>query len=369
MAAFNPAQPYNDLPNLPPPGEMESKVVLKYCITARAALAELRKAAEMLPNQSVLVNTVPLLEAQSSSEIENIVTTTDRLFRFADVQGGAVDPATKEALQYRTALFEGYSGLKLRPLTTRTAEEVCSTIKGVHMRVRTVPGTTLGNDRTGEVIYTPPVGEQVLRDKLANWEQFIHSEDDLDPLIKMALGHYQFEAIHPFTDGNGRTGRILNILYLIEQDLLTIPVLYLSRYIIQHKADYYSLLLGVTVRGEWEPWILFILRAVAETAKWTSNKINLILHLMEDTREYIRNTASEFYSYELTDLLFTQPYCRIKNLVDADIAKRQTAAVYLKKLAGLGVLTETKIGRENIYINPRFMAVLMTDQDSYDPFP
>lgn len=367
MADFIAGQPYNDLPPLPPEADVESKAVLKACIKARAALAELRKAGEMLPNQSVLINSLPLLEAQASSEIENIVTTTDRLFHFASGQADKADPATKEALQYRTALFEGYLGLRNRPITTRTAETLCSAIKGVDMSIRQVPGTSLGNDRTGEIIYTPPVGEYILRDKLANWEHFIHSEDDIDPLIKMAIAHYQFEAIHPFTDGNGRTGRILNILYLIELELLEIPVLYLSRFIIQHKADYYRLLLGVTQKGDWEPWILYMLKAVEETAGWTCSKIDLIIKLMDETRDYIKTTTPQFYSYELSELLFTQPYCRIKNLVDAGIAKRQTAAVYLKQLAKVGVLNETKVGRENIYINPRFMSVLMTDNTTYQP--
>lgn len=363
MLSFSPANPYDDLPALPPKKEVETKPVLKACITARASLAKLSKAGEMLPNQSVLVNTLPLLEAQSSSEIENIVTTTDRLFQYADSSSQNADPATKEALRYRTALFEGYRALSNRPITTRTAELLCSTIKGVDMRVRTVPGTTLSNDRTGQVIYTPPVGEDILRDKLANWERYIHNEDDVDPLIKMAISHYQFEAIHPFTDGNGRTGRLINILYLIEQGLLTLPILYLSRHIILNKADYYKLLLEVTTKDNWEAWILYMLQAVESTASWTCGKIDQIVILMEQTRKIMRSEAPKIYSHELNDLLFTQPYCRIKNIVDAGIAKRQTAATYLKELSSIGLLAERKIGRENIYINPRFMSVLINDDN------
>ena len=249
---WRPELPHNQLPTLPPARELESHAVLKACIEARAALAELKQAAELIPNQAMLINTIPLLEAKDSSEIENIVTTTDQLFQYAQspAQGqDNADPATKEALRYRTALHRGYQSLKDRPLCTATAVDVCRTLKGVDMDIRRTPGTQLINDRTGEVIYTPPEGEARLRDMLANWERFLHNQTELDPLIRMAVGHYQFEAIHPFTDGNGRTGRVLNILYLIQEELLNLPILYLSRHVIAHKADYYHLLLSVTQHG------------------------------------------------------------------------------------------------------------------------
>ena len=220
--SFDPSKPYNDLPNLPPTVEIETKMVLKACVSARVALAALRQATALIPNPAVLINTIPLLEAQASSEIENIVTTTDALFRYAQLKGPAPDPATKEALRYRTALRAGFDSLQKRPLTTRTADEVCSTIKGVRMSVRKVPGTKLASDATGEVIYTPPEVESRLRDKLANWERFVHDQRDIDPVVRMAVAHYQFEAIHPFTDGNGRTGRILNLLMLVEQGVLDV---------------------------------------------------------------------------------------------------------------------------------------------------
>ena len=229
-------RPYNALPPLPPGVELETRAVLKQCITARAALAELKQAAQLIPNQAVLINTLPLLESRASSEIENIVTTTDKLFQHLRNEEHA-DPATKEALRYSRALLKGYGALNQYPLTTRTAEEICTHIKGVQMAVRRTPGTRLSNDATGEIIYTPPEGETVLRDMLANWERYLHNELSCDPLIRMAVGHYQFEAIHPFADGNGRTGRIINSLFLIEENLLTLPILYLSRYIIQNKAD------------------------------------------------------------------------------------------------------------------------------------
>ena len=256
-----PTKPYFDLPSLPPQTDVETKAVLKQCIISRTALAELKQAAELIPNQSILINTLPLLEARASSEIENIVTTTDKLFVHRDHEASA-DPATKEALRYSRALFSGFQTLSKSPLSTRTAEEICTQIKGVHMNIRRASGTALTNDRTGDIIYTPPEGEQTLRDMLANWERFLHNEVELDPLVRMAIGHYQFEAIHPFTDGNGRTGRIINSLFLIQENLLTLPILYLSRYIIQNKSDYYQLLVQVTLTQEGEPWILYMRQAV-----------------------------------------------------------------------------------------------------------
>ena len=360
---FDPAKPFNDLRHLPPPADMESRAVLKACIEARAALAELKVAGDLIPNQAVLINTIPLLEAQASSEIENIVTTTDRLFRFADqIAGPQADPATKEALRYRTALYEGFQQLAKRPITTETAVKICRTIRGVEMDVRSTPGTALANDRTGEVIYTPPEGQSRLRDFLANWERYLHEHDDVDPLVRMAVAHYQFEAIHPFTDGNGRTGRVLNLLYLVEQELLKLPVLYLSGHIIRHKADYYGLLLKVTTDQAWEDWVLFMLQAVHETARWTTTRITAIRHLLDTTAETIRQEAPKIYSHELAELMFTQPYCRISNVVDAGIAQRQSASVYLKGLVEIGLLEERTVGREKLFINPTFVRLLTEAQ-------
>lgn len=337
--------------------------MLKACIEARAAVAELKQAGRLLPNQDVLINTIPLLEAQASSEIENIVTTTDQLFRYAQPDRESLaDPATKEALRYRAALRRGVELLKKRPLITSTAVEVCRTLLGVDLDIRRVPGTALVNQGSGKVVYTPPEGESHLRNLLANWEKFLHDEEGVDPLVKMAVAHYQFEAIHPFTDGNGRTGRILNLLFLVEQDLLELPVLYLSRAIIGKKADYYRLLLAVTTRDAWDDWILFMLRAVAETAKWTTERIYAIRRLMQETAEHVKSKAAAVYSRELVELIFVQPYCRIRNVVEAGIAERQTAAVYLKQLVGAGVLHEVKVGREKLFINPRLMRLLTAEK-------
>jgi Fic family protein len=363
--AFDPNKPYNDLPLLPPMADVESRAVLRACIAARAAIAELKAAGRLIPNQAVLVNSIPLLEAQASSEIENIVTTTDQMFLFDGVNEGEADPATKEALRYRTALWEGFQALRARPLSTNTAVQICCAIKGVDMDIRRTPGTTLSNDRTRRVVYTPPEGEGLLREKLANWEQWMHGAlpgaEEIDPLIRMAAGHYQFEAIHPFTDGNGRTGRIINLLYLIDQGLLEIPVLYLSRHILRNRADYYSGLQSITETGAWEPWLLYMLNGVTETARWTMNKILAIRALLEETTERMRRDAGQIYSRELAELVFVRPYCRIAHVVEAGLAKRQTASVYLKALAAIGILREHKIGREKIFLNPAFIDLLKQD--------
>ena len=364
---WRPEYPYNELPLLPLGAELETKAVLKQCIGARAAIAELKQAAELIPNQGVLINTLPLLEAQASSEIENIVTTTDQLFQFREDDDNA-DAATKEALRYSRALLEGFRSLQHRPLTTRTAEEICTLIKGMEMQVRRVPGTALAR-QSGEIVYTPPVGEDLLRSLLANWERFLHEANDIDPLIRMAVAHYQFEAIHPFTDGNGRTGRVLNSLYFISQELLTLPILYLSRYIIQHKADYYRLLRDVTRNAAWEDWILFILKGVQETSLWTVSKIAAIRTLQVQTADYVRKAAPKLYSHELVNLIFEMPYCRIQNVTARKIAERQTASRYLKGLVEIGVLTERAFGREKLFIHPRLMGLVIRDTNDWVPFP
>lgn len=363
MSIWRPDLSYNELPPLPPRTEVESRAVLKQCIAARAALAELKQTAELIPNQGVLINALPLLEAQASSEIENIVTTTDRLFQYQS-DGEHADPATREALRQSSALLEGFQALKQTPLNTRTAEHVCSRIKGIAMQVRCVPGTALANQATGEVIYTPPVGEDLLRTKLANWERYLHEERDIDPLVRMAVGHYQFEAIHPFTDGNGRTGRILNSLFLIQEELLTLPILYLSRHIIKNKTDYYHLLLEVTRSEAWEPWIIYLLVGIEETARWTIAKISAIRELSTLTIAHVKQAAPKIYSRELVDLIFDLPYCRIQNLVERDIAGRQAASRYLKQLVDIGVLEERTVGRDKLFIHPKLMHLLTRDGNS-----
>ena len=364
MVDFDPKIPHNALPDLPPPVEtIETTEILKNCINARVALAELKQAAELIPNSAVLVNALPLLEARASSEIENIVTTTDKLFEFADIAEDRADAATKEALRYRTALFEGSKMVQRGMLSVDMALQICSTIKGIELDIRAESGTTLKNRMSGEVIYTPPEGQQLLQAKLENWAEFMHRNTDIDPLVRMAVQHYQFEAIHPFADGNGRTGRILNILFLVEHGLLDSPILYLSRYIIQNKAAYYRLLQNVTRERDWAAWILFILNGVDETCSWTTDKIKAIRELMEHTAEYTQSKLPKTYTWELVEVLFKQPYCRIGNLVDAGIAKRQTASVYLKQLCDIGILKEVKSGRENIFVHPKYIELLTGEEN------
>jgi Fic family protein len=231
-----------------------------------------------------------------------------------------------------------------------------------------VPGTRLTNGSTGEIVYTPPAGESLLRDLLANWEKFIHDQADIDPLIRLAVAHYQFEAIHPFTDGNGRTGRVINSLFLIQEDLLTLPILYLSRYIIKNRAEYYDLLQKVTSEGAWELWILYILKGVEEMANWTTAKIDAVEALSEHTKRYIRTRMSKAPAHELNDLIFRMPYCRIGDVVSNGIAQRQTASIYLRSLVDIGVLQEVETTKEKLFIHPRLVSLLTTDTNQFQSY-
>ena len=354
---FDRLQPYNDLPLLPPAVELETKAVLKEAIEANRMLANLRGLAAQIPNQGVLINSIVLQEARLSSEIENIVTTNDELYRADAHADGTTDAHTKEVLRYREALKFGFDALKNRPLTTNLFVDMVRIIKQQDIGVRRTVGTAL-KDAAGEVVYTPPVGEALLRDKLTNLEQFIHADDGLDPLVKMAVQHYQFEAIHPFDDGNGRTGRILNLLYLVQAGLLDIPVLFLSRYIMANKAAYYAGLRAVTEQQAWEPWLLYMLRGVTSTAQQTFEQVTRIRGLMEEVRARVQRDAPGIYSKDLIEVIFRHPYTKIQFLVDAGLAKRQTASTYLQTLAGLGVLSPRKMGREMYYINDALFAEL-----------
>jgi len=347
---FDRLQPYNDLPPLPPGVELETKAVLKQAIAANRMLANLRGLARQIPNQRLLINSIVLQEARLSSEIENIVTTDDELYRAIADADGKADVHTKEVLRYREALYHGFTSMKDRPLSVNLFVEIVGLIKKIDLDIRAVPGTLLKNE-LGEVIYTPPVGDSVIREELSNLEKFIHAEDDLDPLVKMAVMHYQFEAIHPFPDGNGRTGRILNLLYLVSAGLLDIPVLFLSRYIIANRQAYYTGLRAVTEEQNWEDWILFMLRAVESTARETFDQVTRILALMETVRARVQQLAPGIYSRDLIELIFREPYTKIQFVVDLGLAKRQTASTYLQALASMDVLREYKIGREKYYIN------------------
>lgn len=365
-STWSPTKPYQDLPRLPLSEDLETPQVLRACITARAALGELKQALELSPNPKVLLTCLPLLEAQASSEIENIVTTTDELFRHLEADDSGT-PATREALRYREALMEAYHALDRRPLGVGTAQRICTRIKAIEMLPRKVPGTAIGNASTGEVIYTPPTGHDLILDLLSNWERFLHGTGELDPLVRMAITHYQFEAIHPFADGNGRTGRILNSLYLVERGLLGAPILYLSRYIIQNKDDYYRLLLDVTREGKWEAWIVYMLNAVAETSRWTLHKILAVRDLISKTKEHVRTSLPKIYSAELVEQLFELPYSRISHLVTAGLAQRQAASRYLSQLVDIQVLEGQQHGRDKLFVNTRFLSLLSTEGNEYKP--
>lgn len=356
---FNKDIPYSELPLLPPNIDLETKEILKAAISANKALAELKGAAKTIPNQSILISTLPLKEARSSSEIENIITTNDKLYEAIASSANNFDPQTKEVLRYREALWEGYKELQTRKLlTTNLYIRIYQKIKDTNAGIRVTPGTKISNSK-GEVVYTPPEGEEVIRNKLRNLEEFIHADDELDDLIKMALIHYQFEAIHPFTDGNGRTGRIINVLYLILKGQLDLPILYLSKYIIENKNDYYKRLRNVTEKNEWQPWIIYILNAIEDTAKFTSVKIIQIKNLLDKTTEDAKKKLpSRVYSKELIELIFEEPYSKTEFVVNAGIAKRQTAAEYLKELEKIGLLTSKKVGKEVLYLNHNLQKIL-----------
>ena len=360
MTVFDRNAPFNDLPALPPAAGVETTAVLKKAITASRALAELKGMAERMPNQSMLIDSLVLQEARASSEIENILTTNDELFKAAADEAQPASAEAKEVLRYRQALNHGFRQIKerpQRPLATGLFIEIAQLIKQSDFSVRRTPGTRIANGR-GETIYTPPEGEAVIRDKLRDLENFMHADDPLDVLVKMALVHYQFEAIHPFPDGNGRAGRILNILYLVDRGLLNLPVLYLSRYIIDHKAAYYEGLRRVTEEAAWEQWVLYMLDAVEQTSLRTRQQITDILELMETVRERVQREAPGVYSKDLVEQIFRQPYCKIQFLERAGMGTRQTCAKYLRELERLGLLHSQKIGREVYFINRSLFELL-----------
>ena len=358
--------PYNDLPLLPPKADIETKSILKKAISANKAITELKNKADFLPNQTILLYTIALREAKDSSEIENIVTTNDKLYKAAVTPEQALDPATKEIQKYNEALWFGFKELQKKPINTNLFIKLVQVIKGNEAGIRNLPGTILSN-KQHDTIYTPPEGETVIRDKLKNLEDFLYKEDtaDIDPLIKMAVMHYQFESIHPFSDGNGRTGRLLNILYLVQENLLNMPILFLSKYFLDNRLGYYNGLRDVTVNNNWEQWILYMLDAVEKTSQETIKVVEDIKKAMRIYKEQIKEKYPQIYSHELIETLFEKPYFRLENLMDKNIIKsRQTATKHLKLLTqkdenGGSYLNMVKSGRDNIYINNLLLAILI----------
>lgn len=336
---------------LPPDTELETIKVLKHLTKAHRALSELKGYANMIPNKNILINAVLINEAKDSSEIENIITTHDELFKTITVESYK-SPAAKEVVNYRTALWHGYSLVSEKGLiTTNMLIEIQQLIILNRAGIRKQAGTVLKNESTGEVVYTPPVGEQEILNLLANLEDYINSDDETDPLVKLAVTHYQFEAIHPFYDGNGRTGRIINILYLVLKGLLESPILYLSKYIIRNKPDYYRLLNEVTSTGNWEEWLLYIIAGIEETAKETLALVKTIDDYINKTAAEIKKELPDIYSRELVELLFFEFYTKNSYLIDGLSISRKTAYTYLNKLLDKGFLNEKKVGRSKIYYN------------------
>ncbi|NSW92783.1 MAG: Fic family protein [Firmicutes bacterium] len=348
-----------DVKLLPPEAELETKRVLKQLLRSHRALAELKGFADMIPNKNILINAVTINEAKDSSEIENIITTHDELFK-AMSQENYNNPAAKEVINYRTALWHGYELVKEKKiLTTNMIVEIQQLIEKNRAGIRKLPGTVLKNEATGEVVYTPPSGEKEILALMSNLEKYINDDyDNVDPLIKLAVIHYQFETIHPFYDGNGRTGRIINVLYLILKELLDSPILYLSKYIIRNKSAYYRLLQEVRTKGGWEEWILFILEGIELTAEETLLLVKRINNVVEKTAEDIKDVLPKIYSRELVDLLFYEFYTKIVYIKKGLNVSRKTASAYLSSLEETGFLVSQKIGKERIYLNTRLFEVV-----------
>ena len=362
MGKFNREIPYNDLPLLPPNAEVETKSVLQKTISAGRALAQLNGALLNLPNPTLFLDTIYLQEAKASSEVENIITTNDEIYKSLVADKKVENTATKEVLSYKEALWLGLELLKEKPfITTNFCISIVQCIKQNTASIRITPGTTLSNTQ-GDVIYTPPSGEQIIRDKLANLEKFINEENTLDPLIKMALMHYQFEAIHPFADGNGRTGRILLLLYLKLSGLLNTPAIYLSEYIIKNRADYYKRLRDVTESNNWEAYILYMLDMIEVTSKSGLERLNKIVTAMAKTTDEIKEKLPKIYSKDLVEILFRLPYTKRQHLVNENIGNPKTVGNYLQTLEENGFLKSVKVGKEKLYLNERLLKILEEKQ-------
>jgi Fic family protein len=360
MKDFNKSIPYNNLPKLPPNAILETTRVLRKTIEASRALAQLNGMLTNLPNPTLFLDTIHLQEAKASSEIENIITTNDDLYKSLVADKKFENSATKEVISYKEALWRGLELIEDRPfISTNLCIEIVQTIKKNTAGIRATPGTSLKNIK-GEIIYTPPTGEAVIREKLANLETFVNGEDEIDPLIKMAIMHYQFEAIHPFSDGNGRTGRILLLLYLKLKNLLDSPAIYLSDFIIRNKADYYKKSRKVTENKDWEGWILYMLEMVEYTANKGLERLKDVTRLMQEMTAEIKEKLPKVYSKELVEILFRLPYTKRKFLIDAELGTPKTVGNYLMDLENAGFLISEKVGKEKLYLNHRLMAILET---------
>lgn len=368
MGASRMNLPLKMLPDL---GDIETKVVLKKLAKTHQALAELKGVANSIPNQTMLINTLSLQEAKDSSEIENIITTQDDIYRSDSRKKEFITLAAKEVHSYAEALKTGFAEvINTGLLTNNIILELQATIEQNNAGFRRLPGTALKNQQTGEVVYEPPQHPDEILRLMGNLEQFINNNDlcDWDPLIKMAVIHHQFESIHPFYDGNGRTGRIINILYLVQQRLLDSPVLYLSRYINQHKADYYRLLQAVRETSQWQDWLLFMLEGVEQTSRHTTYIIRHIMDLMMKAKHLVRERLPKIYSQDLINHLFYHPYTKIDFVCDALQVHRNTAIKYLEKLVTVGLLSKHKLIKDNYYLNIALFDLLHNGVQNKDTF-
>mgnify|MGYP003407131143 FL=1 len=344
--------------NLPLDIDIETKAILKKSILANKALVKLNGVAKIIPNQAILINSLILQEAKDSSEIENIITTHDELYQ-SSLDISNISHATKEVQSYSRALLKGFDLVRETSLLlTRHIVDIQQELEGNVAGIRKQAGTVLKNQATGEVIHTPPQEETTIRKLLDNLEQYINTNDGIDPLIKMAIIHYQFETIHPFYDGNGRTGRIINILYLVLNELLDLPILYLSSYIIKHKADYYRLLQEVRTKGSWEEWIIYMLEGIEQTATKQVQLINDIKELMDNTKEKLKSELPKIYSKDLLEVLFIHPYTKIDMLVDNLELHRDTASKHLKAMEKIGILNSVQIKNTRFYVNVKLFELL-----------
>jgi len=355
----------SEIAHLPPDQDIETKAVLKKSAEAHRYLAELKGVAASMPNQNILIDTLSLQEARESSAIENIISTFDDVYQSNDISQTYATPAAKEVHLYSKALKKGFELVKKQGLLTNNIIlQIQQEIEQNRAGFRKLPGTKLLNQATGETVYKPPQEYDTIVHLMGNLESYINDDtiSDVDPLVKMAVIHHQFESIHPFYDGNGRTGRIINILYLIKHDLLSLPVLYLSRYIIRHKTDYYRLLQQVRESGQWEPWILYMLEAVTQTAQSTIRVITQMNKAMHVYKHTIRDQAPKIYSQDLLNNLFRYPYTKIEFIMHDLQVSRNTAIRYLDQLEELGLIKKRKIGRDNFFINEALIKLLINPE-------
>lgn len=352
--------PYSNLESLPPSVEkVETLAVLRQAILTSGALAELKGIAKIIPNQAILINAVVLQEAKDSSEIENIITTQDELYEAVASTKVILSKETKEVINYREALFFGFQLVQNQGfLTLNNIIKIQEILVGNQAGIRNLPGTVLKNESTGEVVYMPPQNRIEIDELLSNFIENYNQSNHIAPLINMAILHFQFESIHPFYDGNGRTGRILNILYLFINGLIDVPILYLSSYISKNKPEYYKLLNQTNHKGLWEDWIIYMLKGIEVTSRNTISKIEDIKDLLELTLNNVREKAPKIYRKDLVELLFEHPYSKIEYVINKLQVERKAASRYLKELEKIGVLKSKKIGRETLYINHRLFEVL-----------